>query len=78
MEQSHELCGAYIVEELYDTVSNCLLFYLDLWNESQMSLKKNKRRSDPMNPDRRRKPVTVTDILLNKLILVQFLTTSAS
>lgn len=32
----------------------------DLWNESQMSLKKNKRRSDPMNPDRRRKPVTVT------------------
>lgn len=31
----------------------------DLWNESQ-SLKKNKRKSDPFNPDRRRKPVTVT------------------
>lgn len=31
----------------------------DLWNESQ-SQKKNKRKSDPFNPDRRRKPVTVT------------------
>ncbi|XP_064622491.1 breast cancer metastasis-suppressor 1-like protein [Lineus longissimus] len=32
----------------------------DLWNESQQSLKKKKSRHDPMNPDRRRKPVTVT------------------
>lgn len=31
----------------------------DLWNESQSS-KKNKRKSDPYNPDRRRKPVNVT------------------
>ncbi|XP_053392312.1 breast cancer metastasis-suppressor 1-like protein-A [Mercenaria mercenaria] len=31
----------------------------DLWNESQ-SQKKNKRKTDPFNPDRRRKPVTVT------------------
>ena len=32
----------------------------DLWNETH-SNKKNKRKSnDPMNPDRRRKPVTVT------------------
>ncbi|KAL5008267.1 hypothetical protein ScPMuIL_013848 [Solemya velum] len=31
----------------------------DLWNETHI-LKKNKRKSDPMNPDRRRKPVTVS------------------
>lgn len=31
----------------------------DLWNESQ-SQKKNKKRTDPFNPDRRRKPVTVS------------------
>ncbi|XP_064599908.1 breast cancer metastasis-suppressor 1-like protein [Liolophura sinensis] len=31
----------------------------DLWNESQTS-KKNKKKSDPFNPDRRRKPVTVS------------------
>ena len=40
----------------------------DLWNESQQSLKKKKSRHDPMNPDRRRKPVTVTDILFQNIL----------
>lgn len=31
----------------------------DLWNETQI-LKKSKRKSDPFNTDRRKKPVTVT------------------
>ncbi|XP_013407838.1 breast cancer metastasis-suppressor 1-like protein-A [Lingula anatina] len=31
----------------------------DLWNESQ-NLKRNKRKVDPHNPDRRRKPITVS------------------
>ncbi|KAK3597393.1 hypothetical protein CHS0354_040118 [Potamilus streckersoni] len=31
----------------------------DLWNETHL-LKKNKKKSDPFNPDRRRKPVTVS------------------
>ncbi|XP_023216612.1 breast cancer metastasis-suppressor 1-like protein isoform X1 [Centruroides vittatus] len=31
----------------------------DLWNE-QVNPKKNKRRTDPLNPDKRKKPVTVS------------------
>ncbi|XP_074660244.1 breast cancer metastasis-suppressor 1-like protein [Tubulanus polymorphus] len=31
----------------------------DLWNESQ-NMKKTRKKHDPMNPDRRRKPVTVS------------------
>ncbi|CAI9730634.1 Hypothetical predicted protein [Octopus vulgaris] len=31
----------------------------DLWNESQ-SLRRGKKKQDPLNPERRRKPVTVT------------------
>lgn len=36
-----------------------MLLFSDLWNESQ-SQKKNKKKADPFNPDRRRKPITVT------------------
>lgn len=32
----------------------------DLWNESQTQKKNSKRKTDPFNPDRRRKPTAVT------------------
>ena len=35
--------------------------FSDLWDESQTQKKNSKRKtSDPFNPDRRRKPVTIT------------------
>lgn len=36
-----------------------IILSADLWNESQY-MKKNKKKSDPSNPDRRKKPVTVS------------------
>ena len=37
-----------------------LLLFSDLWNETHSNKKNKKRSNDPMNPDRRRKPITVT------------------
>jgi len=33
--------------------------FIDLWDESQTQKKNSKRKTDPFNPDRRRKPITV-------------------
>ncbi|GAB6025071.1 hypothetical protein CHUAL_010507 [Chamberlinius hualienensis] len=39
----------------------------DLLNE-QVKMKKSRRKTDPLNPERKKRPVTVSDILFNQLI----------
>ena len=61
----------HLIDMLKNNQSHKLAFLLtDLWNESQASNKKknNKKTSSMFSPERRRKPVTVTDILFPKVL----------
>ncbi len=50
-----------LFNELHQLSTRLFVAISDLWNESLTS--KKKKRSAYSNPDRRRKPITVTDIL---------------
>ena len=52
------------------TAEKSIIFLTDLWQESQTLRKKKK--TDPLHPERRKKPQNVSDILLPYVNLILF------